>query len=187
MDELVVDFNDRGMDSIEPATAHFEADGAFRILLRTHDRPARVHLRPDDALAAIASLPDRHYLVTPDEPTEIPVHVPEGQVGRGRITFETSYGTEATTVGVAVDPEFGEDPDPSPVPDDPPTPQSDGLSISFDLRILAVFALAVPALLAVSIVLRDVGRQPLVVLGSGVVVTTILFGVGYLLVAPRLR
>ena len=188
MDELVVDFNDRGMDSIDPATAHFKADGAFSIRLRTHDRPARVHLRLDDALAAIASIPDRHYLVTPDEPTEVPVHVPDGQVGRGRITIETSYGTESTTIGVAVDPEFGDDPDPTPVPNTPPEPEhSDGISFSFDLRILAILVLAIPALLAVGLVLQAVGRHPLVVVGSGVVVTTILLGVGYLFVAPRAR
>lgn len=188
VDELVVDFNDRGMDSINPATAHFEADGAFRLRLRTHDRPARVHLRLDDALAAIASLPDRHYLVTPDEPTVVPVHVPDGQVGRGRITIETSYGTESTTVGVEVDPEFGDDPNPPPMSDQPPeSDSSSGVSLSFDPGILAILALAIPALLAVGLVLQAFGRQPVVIVGSGVVITTILLGVGYLFAVPRGR
>ncbi len=192
MDELIVEFNRDGMDTITPETATFETNGEFTLHFQTHGRPARAYLRLDGDLATVASLPDHDYLVTPEEPVTVPVAFQaEPTAVTGTLTIETGYGATGQTITIDVDPDRRPDVEPTPASteqDDPSTTaSSDGWQFQPNFRIIAILAASVPAVGAVALALQNIGTHPVVVIGSALVLATVILGLGYLLVIPTPR
>lgn len=180
MEELVVDLNRSGVNTVEPRRERVEAADGVLLRLQAHGRPARVHLRVDGEWSETLSLPETNLLVTPDagkvvELVPPPASLPTG----GTVWIEAGYGT--TRQAVAIDlKERTEDPEPGATQqvDDPPQP--DALWTAVDGEALGVVGVLLGAVITAITVVAVVGPQLPVVIGAGLVVGTAIASVVYL-------
>lgn len=105
---LAVHLNRSDLHAIEvPAT--FETPESFVVELDNHGEAAHVHLRLDDALSEIASLPTSNHYVRPGGVTRVPISVhDEGPVG-GILTVATAYGSETEDIEITIGPTAGKE------------------------------------------------------------------------------
>ncbi len=195
MDNLVVELNKNGVDTIEPATTQFNTTGEFGVRFHTHDRPGRVYVRAEGPLGDHVSVAGQNYLVTPNEPTTVLVDIPrQAQPITGTLHIETGYGAESASIDVEVDQSSTA---PSPTTADSTTAtetttQSDIESSSpipttissLNRQWIAVLGVALGTIIAATTVLVVVGPQPGLLAAGGLAVLTAVGGVGYLLTRP---
>src|SRR5699024_1554214 len=94
---LQVGLNRADLHSIElPST--FEASESFVIELDNHGEAAHVHLRLDEALSEVASLPTSNHYVRPGATTRVPVSVHDTGPVDGILTIATAYGSQTEDV-----------------------------------------------------------------------------------------
>ncbi|HET7324743.1 MAG TPA: hypothetical protein VFJ06_10455 [Halococcus sp.] len=103
---LVIHLNQESLHSIEIPES-FETADSFVIELDNHGEAAHVHLRLDDALSEIASLPASNHYVRPGAVTRVPISIhDDGPVG-GTLTVATAYGSETEDIEVIIGPTAG--------------------------------------------------------------------------------
>jgi hypothetical protein len=106
---LEIHLNRADLHAIE-VPASFETAESFVIDLDNHGEATHVHLRLDDALSEIASLPTSNHYVRPGATTRVPITVhDEGPVG-GFLTVATAYGSETEDIEINIEPTAGKDP-----------------------------------------------------------------------------
>jgi hypothetical protein len=98
---LPVEVSREKLHAIE-APASFEASGPFEVAVTNHGRPAHVHLKLDDDLARVASLPESNYYVERDATVELLVEVDPGATATGRLVVQTGYGSETAATEVSL-------------------------------------------------------------------------------------
>ncbi|MFB6093764.1 MAG: hypothetical protein ABEJ77_02335 [Halanaeroarchaeum sp.] len=101
-DRLRVHVNRASAPSVEPEAGSFHVEDPFEVVLTNHGRPAHVHVRADDALAAVASFPEDNWYLETDETRTIPVDVRSIDEVAGGIEVTTGFGAERATVDVTV-------------------------------------------------------------------------------------
>ncbi len=103
---LAIHLNRARLHSIE-VPASFETPNSFVIELDNHGEAAHVHLRLDESLSNIASLPTSNHYVRPGAVTRVPVSVhDDGPVG-GILTVATAYGSETEDIEIIIEPTAG--------------------------------------------------------------------------------
>jgi|GEM_PF-223660 len=103
---LQVGLNRADLHSIElPST--FEASESFVIELDNHGEAAHVHLRLDEALSEVASLPTSNHYVRPGATTRVPVSVHDTGPVDGILTIATAYGSQTEDVELTIAPTAG--------------------------------------------------------------------------------
>lgn len=103
---LTVHLNRGDIHAIE-APASFASSDSFIIELDNHGEASHVHLRLDEALSGVASLPASNHYVRPGAVARVPVSVDDtGPVG-GILTVATAYGSESEGIEVTVEPTAG--------------------------------------------------------------------------------
>ncbi|MFB6081778.1 MAG: hypothetical protein ABEJ67_03050 [Halanaeroarchaeum sp.] len=101
-DSLRVHVNRDGVKTVSSEASRIEVDGPFDLELQNHGQPAHVHVRMDDALAAVANLPDPNWYVEADEMATVAIDVESLDEVAGTLTIATGYGAAKTTVDVLV-------------------------------------------------------------------------------------
>ncbi|PSP75383.1 hypothetical protein BRC81_15835 [Halobacteriales archaeon QS_1_68_20] len=179
---LVVHLNRGSLHEVRPETDVFETTGSFEVELRNHGQAVHVHLRLDDSLDAVASLPEPNHFVDTDDAEVVRVQVEGDRTVRGTLSVVGGYGNTEAGVEVVV----GDTGDDQSVDVRKslgrPQPRSadSGLTVdAFDPATLRVAGLAVLALV-LAVVAVVAAPSVVVVLGA----LTVLVGVavaGYLL------
>lgn len=102
---LTVHVGREQLHELVPESRSFEADGPFAVALRNHRRSVHVHLSLDEALSAVATLPDNNHFVESEQTVEVPIDVtaPDHPVS-GRLKVVSGYGAETAYVDVTVNP-----------------------------------------------------------------------------------
>ena len=188
---LLVELNRGQLHDVE-APAEFATSEPFSVELRNHGEAVHVHVRADDALAAVARIEaDGNLFVERETTTSVPVGVgPVDDPVTGTLEIATGYGSETRTVQVTVEPESngdGVDVDETLSQPQRPEPEPDGPSVGERLagllpgrRTIPVLVLGVVAL-AVAAAVANAVRSPAVLLGAGVVVGAVLVAIVALL------
>jgi hypothetical protein len=188
---LLVELNRGQLHDVE-APAEFATSEPFSVELRNHGEAVHVHVRADDALAAVARIEaDGNLFVERETTTSVPVGVgPVDDPVTGTLEIATGYGSETRTVQVTVEPESdgdGVDVDETLSQPQRPEPEPDGPSVGERLagllpgrRTIPVLVLGVVAI-AVAAAVANAVRSPAVLLGAGVVVGAVLVAIVALL------
>ncbi|MFB6070908.1 MAG: hypothetical protein ABEJ76_07770 [Halanaeroarchaeum sp.] len=100
---LRVHVNREDVRSVSPEADRIEVDGPFDLVLENHGQSTHVHGNVDDALAAVADLPENNWYVESGETRTIPVDVESLEEVRGHLLLATGYGAEETAVEVTVE------------------------------------------------------------------------------------
>ncbi|PSP71550.1 hypothetical protein BRC80_05530, partial [Halobacteriales archaeon QH_9_66_26] len=103
---LAVHLNRDRLHSIE-APDSFETADSFVVEIENHGEAAHVHLRLDDGLAEIASLPTGNHYVRTGTVERVPISVRDPGPLTGTLTVATAYGSETHDIEVAVEPAAG--------------------------------------------------------------------------------
>ena len=103
---LSVHLNRDRLHSIE-APDSFETADSFVVEIENHGEAAHVHLRLDDGLAEIASLPTGNHYVRTGTVERVPISVRDPGPLTGTLTVATAYGSETHDIEVAVEPAAG--------------------------------------------------------------------------------
>lgn len=101
-DRLRVHVNRGANRTVEPEADSFRVDDPFEIVLWNHGRPTHVHVRADDALASVASVPEDNWYVESEETRTIPVDVRSIEEIDGQIEVATGFGAERAAIDVTV-------------------------------------------------------------------------------------
>lgn len=105
---LPVHLNRASLHAIEvPAT--FETANSFVVELDNHGEAAHVHLRLDDALSEVASLPTSNHYVRPGATTRVPISVHDEGPVAGFLTVATAYGSESEEIEITIEPTAGKE------------------------------------------------------------------------------
>ncbi|WP_435077333.1 DUF7524 family protein [Halococcus sp. AFM35] len=105
---LAVHLNREDLHSVELPTTFASAD-SFVVELDNHGEATHVHLRLDDALSAIASIPTSNHYVRPGATTRVPIRVHETGPVTGYLTVATAYGSQTEAVEITVEPTAGKE------------------------------------------------------------------------------
>ncbi|MFB6125341.1 MAG: hypothetical protein ABEJ59_05220 [Halanaeroarchaeum sp.] len=156
---LRVDVNREGVRSVTPAERSVSVDGPFDLSLENHGPATHVHVAMDDALAAVASVPEVNYYVEAESTTTVPIDVESLEAVEGRLEFATGYGAERSVVEVHVAAgsggvEVGEEVTKVPAPD--PDAEEDtsylpAAFVGFGVVVVAAVALLVDDLAAMTL------------------------------------
>ena len=103
---LAVHLNRDRLHSIE-APDSFETADSFVVEIENHGEAAHAHLRLDDGLAEIASLPTGNHYVRTGTVERVPISVRDPGPLTGTLTVATAYGSETHNIEVAVEPAAG--------------------------------------------------------------------------------
>lgn len=103
---LSVHLNRDRLHSIE-APDSFETADSFVVEIENHGEAAHAHLRLDDGLAEIASLPTGNHYVRTGTVERVPISVRDPGPLTGTLTVATAYGSETHDIEVAVEPAAG--------------------------------------------------------------------------------
>ncbi|RJT03210.1 hypothetical protein [Halococcus sp. IIIV-5B] len=103
---LTVHLNRTGLHSIDVPESFASAD-SFVIELENHGEGTHVHLRLDEALSGVASVPSSNHYVRPGATTRIPVSVSDPGPAGGTLTIATAYGSQTETVPLTIEPNAG--------------------------------------------------------------------------------
>ena len=103
---LAVHLNRDRLHSIE-APDSFETADSFVVEIENHGEAAHAHLRLDDGLAEIASLPTGNHYVRTGTVERVPISVRDPGPLTGTLTVATAYGSETHDIEVAVEPAAG--------------------------------------------------------------------------------
>ena len=184
MDELVVDLNRTGANTIEPQREQVVTDERLRVRLHTHDQPARIHLRLEGAWTTTLSLPDPNLLVTPEIDRIIELAPPQDQLPvTGQLIVSTGYGSTSRSITVELT-AAETTPEAASTPESTTTPGTT-LTTAVDGEALGVVGVLVLAVVTAISVVAVVGPQLPVLIGAGMVIATAMFGVVYLYGRPR--
>lgn len=182
MEELVVDLNRSGVNTVEPRREAVVATGGLRLRLQAHDRPARVHLRLAGAWSQSVSLPDTNILVTPEAERVIELTpAAEECPTTGQVVVGAGYGATTEPIDVEVTP--AETRDEQATTDSAPASVGEPVVTAAggreELAVAGVLVVAVgTAVGGVAVV----GPQLPVLIGAGVVIVTAVVGVFHLYV-----
>lgn len=103
---LSVHLNRAELHAVElPAT--FASSDSFVVELDNHGEATHVHLRLDDALSEIASIPTSNHYVRPGATVRVPIRVHESGPVTGYLTVATAYGSQTEEVEITVEPTAG--------------------------------------------------------------------------------
>jgi hypothetical protein len=105
-DTLAIHLNRADLHSIELPTTFASAD-SFVVELDNHGEATHVHLRLDDALSDIASIPTSNHYVRPGATVRVPIRVHETGPVAGFLTVATAYGSQSEEVEVSIEPTAG--------------------------------------------------------------------------------
>ncbi|AZH25496.1 DUF7524 family protein [Haloplanus aerogenes] len=181
---LLVELNRGELHSVE-APAEFATSEPFSVELRNHGEAVHVHVRADDALAAVARIDTDGNLYVERETTQsVPVGVEDvDSPVTGTLEIATGYGAEKRTVEVTVEPQSdGQSVDVDETLSRPKQPNRDTdttpLSERFagalpGRRVIPVLVLGAVAI-AVAAAVANAVRSPPVLVGAGVVVGAVL-------------
>jgi hypothetical protein len=181
---LLVELNRGELHDIE-APAEFATAEPFSVELRNHGEAVHVHVRTDEALAAVARIDTDGNLFVERETTQsVPVGIEDVDSPiTGTLEIATGYGSETRRIEVTVEPQsdgqsVAVDEDLSRPPrtesDTDTTPLSERLAGALPgRRTLPVLVLSVVAI-AVAAVVANAVRSPAVLVGAGVVVVAVL-------------
>jgi hypothetical protein len=103
---LSVHLNRDRLHAIE-APDSFETADSFVVEIENHGEAAHAHLRLDDGLAEIASLPTGNHYVRTGTVERVPISVRDPGPLTGTLTVATAYGSETHDIEVAVEPAAG--------------------------------------------------------------------------------
>jgi hypothetical protein len=105
---LAVHLNREDLHSVElPAT--FASADSFVVELDNHGEATHVHLRLDDALSAIASIPTSNHYVRPGATVRVPIRVSDDGPVTGLLTVATAYGNQTEAVEISIEPTAGKE------------------------------------------------------------------------------
>jgi hypothetical protein len=107
-DTLSIHLNRTDLHAIE-VPASFATAESFVIELDNHGEATHVHLRLDDALSEIASLPTSNHYVRPGATTRVPISVHDEGPAGGFLTVATAYGSETEDIEITVEPTAGKE------------------------------------------------------------------------------
>lgn len=103
---LAVHLNREDLHSVElPAT--FASGDSFVVELDNHGEATHVHLRLDDALSEIASIPTSNHYVRPGATVRVPIRVSDEGPVTGLLTVATAYGSQTEAVEISIEPAAG--------------------------------------------------------------------------------
>ena len=103
---LSVHLNRVELHAVElPAT--FASSDSFVVELDNHGEATHVHLRLDDALSEIASIPTSNHYVRPGATVRVPIRVHESGPVTGYLTVATAYGSQTEEVEITIEPTAG--------------------------------------------------------------------------------
>ncbi|EMA50960.1 DUF7524 family protein [Halococcus thailandensis] len=103
---LSVHLNRAELHAVElPAT--FASSDSFVVELDNHGEATHVHLRIDDALSEIASIPTSNHYVRPGATVRVPIRVHESGPVTGHLTVATAYGSQTEEVEITIEPTAG--------------------------------------------------------------------------------
>jgi hypothetical protein len=105
---LAVHLNREDLHSVELPTTFASAD-SFVVELDNHGEATHVHLRLDDALSAIASIPTSNHYVRPGATTRVPIRVSDDGPVTGLLTVATAYGSQTEAVEISIEPTAGKE------------------------------------------------------------------------------
>ncbi|EMA45810.1 DUF7524 family protein [Halococcus saccharolyticus] len=103
---LAVHLNRDRLHSIE-APDSFETADSFVIEIENHGEAAHAHLRLNNGLAEVASLPSGNHYIRTGAVSRVPVSVHDTGPVRGTLTVATAYGSETHDIAVSVEPTAG--------------------------------------------------------------------------------
>ena len=103
---LAVHLNRGRLHAIE-APDSFETADSFVVEIENHGEAAHVHLRLDDGLAEIASLPTGNHYIRTGVVERVPISVHDPGPLTGTLTVATAYGSETHEITIAVEPTAG--------------------------------------------------------------------------------
>nr|WP_157502603.1 hypothetical protein [Halobacterium sp. CBA1126] len=88
---------------LDPAAASLETDRSFVLVFENHGGPIHVHLRLDDALAAVADMAATQVYVDEGETRGVEISIPpDHPPTKGYVELSTGYGAEQARVNVTV-------------------------------------------------------------------------------------
>jgi hypothetical protein len=103
---LAVHLNRADLHSIELPDSFASAD-SFVVELDNHGEATHVHLRLDDALSEIASIPTSNHYVRPGSTVRVPIRVHDSGPVTGVLTVATAYGSQTEAVEITIEPTAG--------------------------------------------------------------------------------
>lgn len=180
MEELVVELNGSGVNTIEPQREDVVATDRLRLRLQTDDRPARVYLRVEGDWAQTLSLSDPNVLVTPEADKIIELTPESASLPTsGRLVLESGYGATARSIDVEVEPTAPQDP-PEDTQSQPAPEPGPAVPAAVTGEVLVVVGVLLVAVVTATGGVAVIGPEPPVLIGAGVVVLTAVAGVLYL-------
>jgi hypothetical protein len=105
---LAVHLNRAELHSIELPGSFASAD-SFVVELDNHGEATHVHLRLDDALSEIASIPTSNHYVRPGATVRVPIRVSDNGPVTGALTVATAYGSQTEVVEISIEPTAGKE------------------------------------------------------------------------------
>lgn len=101
-ERLTVHLNREELRDVAPEATALETDRSFRLAFENHGGPVHVHVRPDDALGAVAEPAESQVYVDEGETRTLPVDVSGNRSVEGELQLATGYGAEETTIDVTI-------------------------------------------------------------------------------------
>lgn len=178
MEELVVDLNRSGVNTVEPRQEHIETERGLSLRFRSHDRPVRVHLRLDGDWSELLTVEATNALVTPDAERTIELVPPASAAPTGgTVQIETGYGatSQSVTVDITGPTEQNDAPSKSPEAAD----SEDRARPDIDTELLGLVAILIFAVGIAGGVVAIVGPQLPVIVAAGLVIATAVVGTIY--------
>lgn len=184
--ELTIEINREGGESLEPNSRTIDTEGSFAIRLRGHTVPAHAHCRLEGELSRVGSLEQPNYYVEPDEEVLVPVSVPQvDEPVSGTLEISIGYGAEVARIAVEVvpgppevdvDDSLGEPHRPEP---EPSLLESISNAVGANPATLGVVALACIALAVAALTAGSIGG-PVALVGVLIVAVGIVVAAGLL-------
>ncbi|WP_195155969.1 DUF7524 family protein [Halococcus agarilyticus] len=103
---LAIHLNRDRLHSIEAPDSFATAD-SFVVEIENHGEAAHAHLRLDDGLGEIASLPTGNHYIRTGAVERVPISVHDPGPLTGTLTVATAYGSETHDIEIAVEPTAG--------------------------------------------------------------------------------
>lgn len=102
-ERLSVHLNRDHPRDLQPEAASLETDRSFVLVFENHGGPVHVHLRLDDALAAVADVAATQVYVDEGETRGVEIAIPaDHPPAKGYVELSTGYGAEQARVNVTV-------------------------------------------------------------------------------------
>jgi len=183
-ERLSVHLNRDHPRDLQPEAASLETDRSFVLVFENHGGPIHVHLRLDDALAAVAEPAATQVYVEDGQTRGVEISIPsDHSPTKGYVELSTGYGSEQARVNVTVTAER-KDGGPDVAVDETLAEKSepDGDDEGVALADVAVPALAATAVVAAAALTASISDSVAMLVG----VLALLGGVGvaaYLLAA----